>query len=233
MVSGLRLPHLPYPEVSRTRIKFCGLRRGEDVDAAIALGVDAVGFVLVPGSKRHVTARQAARLRQRVPAFVSVVALLMNAAESAVREAVETLGPDLLQFHGAESARECERYGLPYIKAVAMQGGADLPALARRYRHSRGLLLDGHAPGAMGGQGESFDWSQVSAIATPLILAGGLHPRNVGRAIAQLRPYAVDVSSGIESAPGIKDAVAMRAFVQAVRRADQTIERADKRAEQG
>ncbi len=206
--------------MSRTRIKFCGIRRPADAQAAVALGVDAVGFVLVPQSKRHVALPRAAAIRAKLPPFVDAVALFMNASATEVRAAIKAIKPDLLQFHGAETPEFCASFGLPYLKAIAMKGAVNLPKEARRYKLARGLLLDGNAPGAMGGQGETFDWSQAQGVKLPLILAGGLTPANIGRAVRLVRPYAVDVSSGIERAPGIKDAAKMRAFVEAVRRAD-------------
>ncbi|HEY1077234.1 MAG TPA: phosphoribosylanthranilate isomerase [Fontimonas sp.] len=206
--------------MSRTRIKFCGIRRPADAQAAVALGVDAIGFVLVPQSKRHVALSRAASIRTALPPFVAAVALLMNPSEREVHAAIEAIRPDLLQFHGAETPGFCASFGLPYLKAVAMKGAVNLPREARRYKSASGLLLDGNAPGAMGGQGETFDWTQARGVKSPLIVAGGLTPANVARAVRLVRPYAVDVSSGIESAPGIKDAAKMRAFVAAVRRAD-------------
>ncbi len=186
----------------------------------MALGVDAVGFVLVPQSRRVVDLKRAAAIRAGLPPFVDAVALFMDAAEADVRRAINAIRPDLLQFHGAESPEFCASFGLPYLKAIAMKGAVNLGKESRRYKLSRGLLLDGNAPGAMGGQGETFDWSQVQAVKQPLVLAGGLNPANVARAVRLVRPYAVDVSSGIETRPGIKDPEKMGAFVQAVRRAD-------------
>lgn len=206
--------------MNRTRIKFCGITREKDAQAAIALGVDALGFVLVPASQRYIPAEKAAVFRRRLPPFVGTVALLKDADAGFVQDAIDTLKPDLLQFHGDEPADYCESFGLPYLKAVAMGEKQSLVALARRYKGATGLLLDSHSKGGMGGRGEAFDWSRVTAVKTPLVLAGGLNPANVGRAIRQLRPYAVDVSSGIEAKPGIKDHDKMHAFVEAVQRAD-------------
>jgi phosphoribosylanthranilate isomerase len=209
------------PAALRTRIKFCGLTRLEDALEAARLGVDALGFVLVPGSPRAITAEQARELAGALPPWISVVALFHNAPTEFVRHALQVLRPQLAQFHGEESAADCAQYGWPYLKAVAMRAAAPDPAeAARRYAGAQALLLDGHAPGGMGGTGERFDWDTVAACAKPLILAGGLHAGNVGAAIRRVRPYAVDVSSGIESAPGIKDSGKMAAFVAAVRSAD-------------
>ncbi|MEQ1438196.1 phosphoribosylanthranilate isomerase [Fontimonas sp. SYSU GA230001] len=205
----------------RTRIKFCGIRRAADARAAVELGVDAIGFVLVAQSRRYIAPERAARLRAQLPPFVSAVALFMDATAEEVRRSVDLLRPDLLQFHGHEDPAFCASFGVPYMKAIGM-GGASAPARsARRFGSAAALLLDGHAPGAMGGSGETFDWSKVGGLRRPLVLAGGLTPRNVGLAIRALRPYAVDVSSGIEQKPGVKDLDKMRAFVKAVRRADE------------
>ncbi|TXH03661.1 MAG: phosphoribosylanthranilate isomerase [Nevskiaceae bacterium] len=207
----------------RTRIKFCGITRLEDAQAAVALGVEALGFVLVPQSARFIRAVEAAAIRRALPPFVSVVALLRDADDGFVREAIATLRPDLLQFHGDESPEQCERYAMPYMKAVAMAQPQDLAAWSRRYAQASALLLDGHDPAGMGGSGKTFDWSRAGGAAKPLVLAGGLHAGNVADGIRQLRPYAVDVSSGIEARPGIKDATKMRAFVAAVRAVDAQI----------
>lgn len=205
----------------RTRIKFCGMRRREDVELAVGLGVDAIGFVLVPKSRRYVGAEQAATLRRALPPFVAAVALFQDADPAFVQQAIDVLQPDLLQFHGSESPGYCESFELPYLKAVAMAAPTDLARTAARFRSAKALLLDGHAPGEMGGSGKPFDWKKrLQSISKPIVLAGGLAPPNVATAIRQLRPFAVDVSSGIEREPGIKDAVRMRAFVAAVRRAD-------------
>lgn len=209
----------------RTRIKFCGIRRAADAARAVDLGVDAIGFVLVPASRRHIGAERAAAVRAKLPPLVSAVALFMDADARFVQQAIDTLCPDLLQFHGDESPEFCSSFGLPYIKAVAMTDGSnDLRRAARQYRSAGALLLDSHAPGTMGGSGKAFDWSRVRPTGRALILAGGLTPQNVGRGIRTLQPYAVDVSSGIESRPGVKDAAKMQAFVDAVRRADRSVQ---------
>lgn len=208
--------------MTRTRIKFCGITRDRDARAAIALGVDALGFVLVPASPRYIPADKAAKLRAALPPFVAAVALFKDADAGFVQDAIDRLQPALLQFHGEESPDFCASFGLPYLKAVAMGEKQSLSAQASRYRDAAGLLLDSHARGGMGGRGETFDWSRVTAVKAPLVLAGGLNPGNVGRAVRELRPYGVDVSSGIEAKPGIKDPEKMRAFVDAVRRADKS-----------
>jgi phosphoribosylanthranilate isomerase len=205
---------------SRTRIKFCGIRRAADAAIAVDLGVDAIGFVLVPASRRYIAAESAAAVRAKLPPLVSAVALFMDADAQFVQHCIDVLRPDLMQFHGSETAAFCLGFGLPYVKAVAMGAGNDARRVARQHRQAGALLLDGHAPGALGGSGKAFAWSPLEMPDRRLILAGGLTPQNVGRGIRILRPYAVDVSSGIEARPGVKDATKMRAFVEAVRRAD-------------
>ncbi|MDR3415638.1 MAG: phosphoribosylanthranilate isomerase [Nevskia sp.] len=208
----------------RTRIKFCGITRLEDLLAGAALGVDAVGFVLAAGSPRRLPLDAAAALRRRLPPLLTAVALLRNPSAAEVRQAIEILRPDLLQFHGDESAEFCAGFGLPYLKAVGMRGQRrPLLEIAAEYAAAAALLLDGHGAGEPGGQGVAFDWSAARDAGKPLILAGGLDAANVGLAIAAARPYAVDVSSGIEAAPGIKDSGKMEAFVRAVRDADTSL----------
>ncbi|NGY06215.1 phosphoribosylanthranilate isomerase [Solimonas terrae] len=207
----------------RTRIKFCGLRRPGDVATAVALGVDAIGLILVPGSPRHVTLDTAAKLRAGLPPLVGSVVLFKDADAGFVQEAIDAVRPDLLQFHGNEDAAFCASFNTPYVKALAMGGRLSLRAEARRYASASALLLDSHVPGGMGGRGETFAWTPLPKVARPLWLAGGLTAGNVGNGIKALRPFAVDVSSGIEARPGVKDADKMRAFVAAVRRADQKL----------
>lgn len=205
--------------MTRTRIKFCGLTRAEDVRCAIALGVDAIGFVLTRRSRRFVEPEQARALRDALPPFVSAVALFMDDAPDWVAEVVATMRPDLLQFHGEESGGFAERFDRPYLKAIPMGSVADVAAYADAHPRACGFLLDSHSTGAAGGSGEAFDWARFPhQLDRPLVLAGGLDAGNVAQAIALARPYAVDVSSGIESAPGIKDAGRMRAFVAAASR---------------
>ena len=200
------------------RIKFCGITRAEDARVAVALGVDAIGFVFTRRSQRYVGVAQARAMRDALPPFVSAVALFMDDEPSWVEEVIAGMQPDLLQFHGDESAGYATSFGRPYLKAVAMDGG-DLPGFADAHPRAAGFLLDSHSPGAAGGSGRAFDWSLAPRPGRPVILAGGLDATNVAQAIAIVRPYAVDVSSGIEVAPGIKDASRMRAFVEAVRAA--------------
>jgi phosphoribosylanthranilate isomerase len=203
----------------RTRIKICGLTREADVDAAVEAGADAIGFVLWPGSPRHVTIERAAELAARLPAFVMPVGLFVNAAPREVSDAVRAIPQLLLQFHGDETPAQC-RHGRPYLRAARMAPGLDLLDFASRFSDAHALLLDAHVE-SFGGSGKVFDWSLVpSAVPRPVVLSGGLHAGNVIQGITSLRPWAVDVSSGVESAKGIKDAAAIRAFCDAVREAD-------------
>lgn len=207
----------------RTRIKFCGITRDEDARDAVALGVDLLGFVLVPQSPRAIVPAAAEAIRRRLPPGVASVALFKDAPAAEIAAALAQFQPDWLQFHGAETAADCTRWPRPYFKAVAMKGGADLAAVRAAHPRAAALLLDGHAPGAMGGSGESFDWQLARELQEiPLFIAGGLAAHNVGEAIRSARPYGVDVSGGIESAPGVKDSGKMTDFVAAVRAADMT-----------
>ncbi len=211
------------PELRRTRIKFCGLTRSDDVAEACALGVDAVGFVFAERSKRRVSVQAASDLRDGLQPFVDAVALYMGNAADEVRNVIAAVRPTILQFHGDEDDAFCASFGMPYLKAIAMGGDAsvDNPSLLRRYPRAAGFLFDSNASGQAGGSGHTFDWSRIPAdIAKPYLLAGGLHPDNVFDAIRATGCWGVDVSSGIESAPGIKDAVRMRRFVREVLRAD-------------
>lgn len=207
----------------RTRIKFCGVTRAEDALAAAALGVDAVGFVLTRKSRRFAGIERARQMRRALPPFVTAVALFMDDDVSFVSEAVAAIAPDLLQFHGSEAAPDCVRYGRPYLKAVAMRDGlVDWRRLVDSHAQATGFLFDGHAAGEQGGSGRSFDWSLLPRDAgKPVVLAGGLTPENVAAAIRAVRPWAVDVSSGIEAEPGLKDIDRMRRFIAAVRTADE------------
>ena len=205
----------------RTRIKFCGMTRADDIALAAELGVDAIGLIFAAASKRRVDVAKARELRAGAGPFVHVVALFMDTPVAEVRDIVSMVKPTLLQFHGAENAEDCERHGLPYLKAVPMGSRADLRECVAQHPRAAGFVLDGHAQGAAGGSGERFDWTRVPhGFDRPLLLAGGLSPNNVFEAIRIARPHAVDVASGIEAAPGLKDAQHMRRFVSDVRRAD-------------
>lgn len=207
----------------RTRIKFCGMTRPGDVRLAGELGVDAVGFVFAHGSKRYVTAAEARQLRLALAPMVSVVALFRDNPAEEVREVVRQLRPALLQFHGEEEDAFCRGFRLPYMKAVPMGGGQawDIRTLHQRWPHASAILFDSHGAGGPGGTGQAFDWSRLPRdLQRPFVLAGGIHPGNVYDAIVRTQPWAVDVASGIEVSPGIKDGDMMRRFVSEVRRAD-------------
>jgi phosphoribosylanthranilate isomerase len=194
----------------------CGFTREADLDGALALGVDAVGFVLYPPSPRAVTVARAAELARRVPPFVTRVGLFVNEDAATVEQAAREAALDLLQFHGDESAEYCERFGLPWIKAVRVRPETDLLECADRFRGARALLLDAWSE-AWGGSGKRFDWSLIPpSLPMPLILSGGLDPDNVAEAVRNIRPSAVDVSSGVESAKGIKDVARVAAFISGV-----------------
>ncbi|MBT9528039.1 MAG: phosphoribosylanthranilate isomerase [Rhizobacter sp.] len=208
---------------ARTRIKICGLTREADVDAAVEAGADAVGFVLYPRSPRAVTVERAAVLAQRLPPFVTPVALCVNADAALIAAATQALPNLLLQFHGDETPADCRAAGRPFLRAARIGPGFDLLDFAAQYPHAQGLLLDALVEG-YGGGGKVFDWSLIpSNVPRPVVLSGGLHVGNVIEGIFQVRPSAVDVSSGVESAKGIKDAAAMRRFCEAVREADARI----------
>jgi len=201
----------------RTRVKICGITRVEDAVVASEQGADAIGLVFYEGSPRYISPEQAAVICRALPAFVTSVALFKDADAATVKQIITSTAIDLLQFHGSETVAFCEQFGRPYIKAVGMAGGSNVYAVARQYASSRGLLLDSHAPGAPGGSGKTFDWNQVPKDLQPgVILAGGLNADNVKRAIAIARPYGVDISSSVESRPGIKDAEKIRLFMQQV-----------------
>jgi len=207
--------------VTHTRIKFCGLTRAEDVRLAVELGVDYLGLVFAPRSPRKLLLGHARMLRDLVPEEIAVVALVMDNPRADVEALVEAVHPDLLQFHGAETDAFCSGFGVPYLKAIAMGGtGEDAAALAAGFPGAYGLLLDGHGAGEQGGSGRRFDWRRVPQLDKPVLLAGGLSSENVATAIHTARPWGVDVSSGIESSPGIKSADRMRTFVDEARRAD-------------
>jgi phosphoribosylanthranilate isomerase len=204
-----------------TRIKCCGMTRVGDALLAARLGADAIGLVFSARSKRQVTLAQAREIVAALPPFVATVALFMDDEANLVRQVLDEVRPTLLQFHGDESDGWCAQFGHPFLKAIAMgEGAAALPRL-HDYPHATGLLLDGHAAGEAGGSGKAFDWSLLPGeLAQPLILAGGLHAGNVGDAVRTAHPWAVDVASGVESAPGIKDPLRLEAFIRAVRTAD-------------
>jgi len=204
----------------RTRVKICGITRIEDAAAAVAAGADAIGMVFDPRSPRCVTLDEARAVAGAVPPFVALVGLFVDADTAHVRTALQGVRLNLLQFHGDETPEQCRSYDRPYIKAISMRAGVDLQEQARRYGDAGGLLLDSHVPDRAGGSGQTFDWSRVpSDLGRPIILAGGLTVENVRAAIRRVHPSAVDVSSGVEISPGIKDHGKISAFIDAVRNA--------------
>ena len=207
----------------RTRIKICGLTREADVQAAVEAGADAVGFVFYPPSPRHVPLERAAELARGLPPFVTPVGLFVNAEAVDLERAAATIPNLLLQFHGDETPAVCRAARRPYLRAVRMEAHTDLLDWARQFADAQALLLDAHVEG-YGGGGKVFDWSLVArGLPCRVVLSGGLHAANVTDGILRLRPWAVDVSSGVEAAKGIKDAAAMRRFCDAVREADARI----------
>jgi len=201
-----------------TRIKCCGMTRVEDALLAARLGADAIGLVFTARSKRQVALARAREIVVALPPFVATVALFMDDNADLVRQVIEEVQPTLLQFHGSETDEWCVQFGRPFLKAIAMgDGAAALPRLCD-YPDAAGLLLDGHGFGEAGGSGKAFDWSLLPGELTqPVILAGGLHAGNVADAVRLLRPWAVDVASGVESSPGVKDPDKLAAFIHAVR----------------
>lgn len=209
--------------MARTRIKICGLTREADVDDAIDAGADALGFVLYPKSPRAVALDRAAALAQRLPPFVTPVLLFVNASPTEVQRAVERLPQALLQFHGDESPAQCLAADRPFLRAARMNPGFDLLDFAARFQAAQALLLDAHVEG-YGGGGKAFDWSLIPPnVPLPVVLSGGLNPANVTDGVLHVRPWAVDVSSGVEQAKGVKNAALMRRFCKAVREADDRI----------
>jgi len=207
--------------MSRTRVKICGFTNPEDTAVAVALGVDAIGLNFCEASLRYVDLKTAARMLQVVPAFVTTVGLFMDASPEYVESIIQELPLDLLQFHGNESSDYACGFERPYIKAIGMQDQSDLPTKVSEYQHCSGFLLDSHATGAVGGSGKTFDWNIIpTELRQQIILAGGINPDNVAECITQVKPYAVDVSSGVESVPGKKDQGKMQQFIQEVKRAD-------------
>jgi len=206
--------------VARTRIKICGLTRPEDVRAAVEAGADAIGLVFFPPSPRFVSFDRAADLAALIPPFVTTVGLFVNPEPAFVDEALRRVPLQLLQFHGDEDDGACARYRRPWIKAARVRPGIDLVEFSACHPGASGLLLDAFVEG-YGGGGKVFDWTLIPAgLDKPLILSGGLDPDNVGEAVRRVRPWAVDVSSGVESDKGIKDAARIAAFVAGVRHAD-------------
>ncbi|MBO2925693.1 phosphoribosylanthranilate isomerase [Metapseudomonas otitidis] len=207
--------------MSTVRVKICGITRVEDALAAVVAGADAIGLVFYAPSPRAVTAEQARAIISALPPFVTTVGLFVDMPGEELDSVLATVPLDLLQFHGDESPEACRRHGRPYLKALRIRPGDDVSALIDRYPDASGVLLDTYVPGTPGGTGEAFDWSLVpSGPSRPVVLAGGLTPGNVAEAIRRVRPYAVDVSGGVEASKGIKDPVLIRVFIDAVRSAE-------------
>ena len=204
----------------RTRIKICGITRADDARAAAGAGADAIGLVFYPPSPRYLSVERAVEIRDALPPFVQTVALFVNADAAQIAQVIGRVHPSMLQFHGDEAPDFCGQFGLPFVKACRIKPGADALAYLEPYGRATAWLVDSYVP-EYGGVGESFDWALVpKERSRPLILSGGLDRSNVGKAIRAVRPWGVDVSSGVESAKGIKDAGKMTAFVSEVRNAD-------------
>jgi phosphoribosylanthranilate isomerase len=205
----------------RTRVKICGLTRRADVDAAVAAGVDAIGFVFHPPSPRAVSPQDARDLCAGLPPFVTAVGLFVDASPEHVRSTLNRVPLELLQFHGEEDPELCASFGRRWIKAIRMHAGVDLAEEQRRYEQAAGLLLDTFDPARPGGTGRRFDWDRIpAAIASSIVLAGGLDGENVGEAIRRVRPFGVDVSGGVEASKGVKDQDKIRDFMQRVNDVD-------------
>lgn len=204
--------------MTAVRVKICGITRVEDALAAAAAGADAIGLVFYAKSPRAVDIEQARAILAALPPFVTSVGLFVDAERSELERILASLPLDLLQFHGDESVQQCEAFGRPYIKALRVKAGDDIAAQVARYPSAQGILLDAYVEGVPGGTGEAFDWSLIpQTLSKPLILAGGLRPDNVAEAVSRVRPYAVDVSGGVEASKGVKDVEKVGAFIRAAR----------------
>ena len=206
---------------SRTRIKICGITDAAHARLAADEGADAIGLVFYRESPRFIDAERAAGIARTLPAFVSSVGLFVDESEAGIRRILEHVPLDMLQFQGGESPEFCERFGRPWMRAVRMEAGTDLLEYAGRFSRAKALLLDAHVPGQPGGTGQTFDWSAVPRdLPLPIVLSGGLTSENVGRAIRGMRPWGVDVSSGVEKERGVKDPAKIVEFIRSVRRED-------------
>lgn len=204
--------------MTAVRVKICGITRVEDALAAAAAGADAIGLVFYAKSPRAVDIEQARAILAALPPFVTSVGLFVDAERSELERILASVPLDLLQFHGDESVQQCEAFGRPYIKALRVKAGDDIAAQVARYPSAQGILLDAYVEGVPGGTGEAFDWSLIpQMLSKPLILAGGLRPDNVAEAVSRVRPYAVDVSGGVEASKGVKDVEKVGAFIRAAR----------------
>ena len=212
--------------MTHTRIKICGITRQADAQDAIVLGADALGLVFYPDSPRHVSAAQAAEIVELVPPFVTVVGLFVNEPEASIQRTLTEVAIDLLQFHGDETPEFCNGFDRPWMKALRVRPELDIRQACREFRNSRGILLDSWQAGVPGGTGKPFDWELAPRdLPKPVVLAGGLNADNVGSAIRQLRPAAVDVSGGVEQGPGRKDREKISQFIAAVRAADKQLDK--------
>ncbi len=204
--------------MTAVRVKICGITRVEDALAAAKAGADAIGLVFYAKSPRAVDIEQARAILAALPPFVTTVGLFVDAERSELERILASVPLDLLQFHGDESVQQCEAFGRPYIKALRVKAGDDIAAQVARYPSAQGILLDAYVEGVPGGTGEAFDWSLIpQTLSKPLILAGGLRPDNVAEAVSRVRPYAVDVSGGVEASKGVKDVEKVGAFIRAAR----------------
>ena len=203
----------------RTRIKICGITRTQDARAAADAGADAIGLVFYPPSPRYLSNERAVEIRDALPPFVQTVALFVNADAAQVAQVLQRVRPAMLQFHGDETPEFCTQFGMPFVKACRVKPGVDALEYLRPFSRAAAWLFDSHVP-EYGGVGESFDWTLIPSTDKPVILSGGLAHANVAAAIRRVRPWGVDVSSGVESAKGIKDAGKIAAFIAEVRNAD-------------
>jgi len=205
----------------RTRVKICGFTQVQDAVDAANLGVDAIGLVFYPPSPRNVSIEKAVEIVKALPAFVTVVALFVDETEAQIREVLNNVAIDCIQFHGDETVQQCRLYNKPYMKAIRMRPELDVMALAEEYNDASAILLDAYHPGIKGGSGSKFDWDLIpNNCSLPVILAGGLQVDNAKQAVQSVKPYALDVSSGVESSKGIKDVAKMAAFIQAINEGD-------------
>lgn len=206
----------------KVRVKICGITSNEDALNVSNAGADAIGLVFYEKSPRNITPQKAAQICVSLPPFITIVGLFLDATEEFVNSVLESVPLDLLQFHGSESPEYCQSFRMPYIKAVGMksiQGEEDFNAYAKRYKDSKGFLVDSHATGKAGGTGQTFDWSTVPQTCDkPIILAGGLNPENVAEALEKVSVYAIDLSSGVEHEPGIKDNAKIMKLMEEVKR---------------
>lgn len=205
----------------RTRVKICGITRLEDARHAAAMGADAIGLMMHPSSSRALSLDQAIEIRRSLPPFVTATAVFLDDSEDWIAQVLHQVRPDCLQFHGSESAEFCASWGLPYLKAIPMGSIEDPLRYAGRFATAQGFLFDSNAAGRLGGSGDTFDWSKIpTSFDHPVVLAGGMNPSNVAEAITRIKPWGVDVSSGVEDSKGIKNAGLVERFIEEVRRGD-------------